>query len=153
MSYEHWMQIALEEAELAFAEQEVPVGAVVVHEGRVIARDHNRREARQDPTAHAEMLVLAQAARQLGSWRLENCTLIVTLEPCIMCAGAILQARVPTVIFGATDPKAGAAESLFTLLSDNRLNHRCEVIGGILQEPCGAILSRFFQQQRALGKK
>ena len=147
------MRIALDEAELAFREDEAPIGAVIVHGGRVIARAHNQREQLHDPTAHAEMVAITQAAESLGSWRLEGCSLYVTLEPCPMCAGAILQARIPTVVYGAADPKAGAVDSLFRLLDDSRLNHRCETIGGVLAEPCGAILSRFFQEQRRLGKK
>lgn len=147
------MKIALEEAELAAMEQEVPVGALIVYENRIIAREHNRREQLQDPRAHAEMLAIAAASKEIGSWRLENCTLYVTLEPCIMCAGTILQARVPKIVYGASDLKAGAVRSLFQLLEDSRLNHRCEVISAILPEPCGAILTNFFAVQRRLGKK
>jgi tRNA(adenine34) deaminase len=135
------------------AEDEVPVGAVIVHEGRVIAAAHNQREQLRDPTAHAEMIAITQAAAQLASWRLEDCTLYVTLEPCPMCAGAIVQARIPRVVYGATDPKAGAVQSLFELLSDKRLNHQAEVVAGVLAERCGELLSKFFQQQRRLGKK
>jgi tRNA(adenine34) deaminase len=148
-----FMQQALAEARLAMEENEVPVGAVIVHQGQVIATAHNQREQFQDPTAHAEMLAITQAAEFLGSWRLENCTLFVTLEPCPMCAGAILQARVPTVVYGASDPKAGAVRSLFRLLEDNRLNHTCEVIPDILADPCGTILSEFFKHRRQIGKK
>ncbi|MGL4420550.1 MAG: nucleoside deaminase [Gemmataceae bacterium] len=148
------MTRALEQAEAAFAADEVPVGAVVWHAERgFIATGRNRREERQDPTAHAEILALTMAAAELGSWRLEDCLLAVTLEPCPMCAGAIVQARVPWVVFGAVDRKAGACETLFQLLSDERLNHRAEVQGGILAAECGAILTRFFAQKRALGKK
>jgi tRNA(adenine34) deaminase len=150
----YFMELALREAEAAAAENEVPVGAVIVHRDRgIIASDHNRREQLRDPTAHAEMLAITQAAESVGSWRLDFCTLYVTLEPCVMCAGAILQARIPAVVFGAADPKAGAVQSLFELLNDKRLNHRSSVISGILAEQCGHILSRFFQQQRSLGKK
>ena len=153
----HFMKAALEEAEQAFEEDEVPVGAVIMHEaeheGRIIARARNQRELLQDPTAHAEMVAITQAASTLGSWRLENCTLYVTLEPCPMCAGAILQARIPRVVYGATDPKAGAVQSLYQLLNDSRLNHRCEIVPGVLADECGAILTRFFQKQRGLGKK
>jgi tRNA(adenine34) deaminase len=131
----------------------VPIGAVIVHDGRVIASAHNQRERLHDPTAHAEMIAITQAAEALQSWRLEGCTLYVTLEPCPMCAGAILQARIPLLVYGTTDPKAGAVHSLFQLLGDARLNHRCEVVSQILAEPCGQILSRFFQAQRRLGKK
>jgi tRNA(adenine34) deaminase len=151
--HEHFMKLALNEAELAFREEEVPIGAVIVHEGRVIASSHNMREQLHDPTAHAEMLAITQAADSLQSWRLEGCTLYATLEPCPMCAGAILQARIPVVVFGAADPKAGAVESLYQLLSDTRLNHRCEVVSQVLAASCGQILSRFFQNQRRLGKK
>ncbi len=150
---DHWMRLALEEAELAMDEGEVPIGAVIVHDGRVIARAHDQREQLRDPTAHAEMIALTQAAAARGSWRLDGCLLCVTLEPCPMCAGAIVQARVPLVVYGAADPKAGAVESLYRLLDDERLNHRCEVIAGVLAAPCGQILSRFFRQQRQAGKK
>lgn len=153
MTHEHYMQLALEQAQQALAANEVPVGAVIVQGQRVIAAAHNQREMLRDPTAHAEMLAITQAASYLGDWRLEGCTLYVTLEPCIMCCGAILLARIPTVVYGATDPKAGAASSLFHLLSDPRLNHRCQVVGGIRAEPCGEILTHFFQAQRRLGKK
>jgi tRNA(adenine34) deaminase len=119
----------------------------------VIGSAHNQREMLHDPTAHAEMIAITQAAEFLGDWRLEGCTLYVTLEPCIMCCGAILQARIPVVVYGATDPKAGAAGTLYHLLSDQRLNHRCQVVPGVLAEPCGEILSRFFQEQRRMGKK
>jgi tRNA(adenine34) deaminase len=145
--------MALQEAEAAFAENEVPVGAVIVHEGQVIAAAHNQREQLRDPTAHAEMIAITQAAESLGSWRLDECSLYVTLEPCPMCAGAILQARLPLVVYGALDPKAGAVETLYQLLRDPRLNHRCQTVAQVLADECGAILTRFFRQQRALGKK
>jgi tRNA(adenine34) deaminase len=151
--HEEFMRLALREAEAAFAEDEVPVGAVVVHAGRVIAAAHNQREQLKDPTAHAEMIAITQAAGALESWRLEECTLYVTLEPCPMCAGAIVQARIPLVVYGATDPKAGAVQTLYQLLSDARLNHRADILTGVLAAPCGEILSRFFRQQRQLGKK
>jgi len=148
------MLLALAEAALASAADEVPVGAVVVHPERgVIARAHNWRERLQDPTAHAELIALRQAASVLGTWRLEGCTIYVTLEPCPMCAGAIVQARVASVVFGCTDRKAGACETLYQITSDPRLNHRCEVIGGVLADRCAAILSEFFAAKRALGKK
>jgi tRNA(adenine34) deaminase len=149
----HYMRLALQEAQAALEENEVPVGAIIVHGERVIASAHNQREQLRDPTAHAEMIAITQAAEAVGSWRLEDCTLYVTLEPCPMCAGAILQARIPLVVYGATDPKAGAVASLFTLLDDARLNHRSQVVGGVLAAECGEILSRFFQAQRKLGKK
>jgi tRNA(adenine34) deaminase len=150
---EHFMRLALREAEQAAAEDEVPIGAVIVHSGRVIAAAHNQREQLHDPTAHAEMIAITQAAEVLGDWRLEGCTLYVTLEPCPMCAGAIVLARVPRVVYGAADPKAGAAHSLYQLLSDNRLNHRAELAPGILAPDCGGILTRFFEQKRRQGKK
>jgi tRNA(adenine34) deaminase len=151
--HDHFMQIALEEAQQAMREDEVPVGAVIVHANRVIASAHNQREQLRDPTAHAEMIAITQAAEARQSWRLEGCTLYVTLEPCPMCAGAILQARLPTLVYGAADPKAGAVHTLYRLLDDPRLNHRAEVVAGVLAEPCARILSQFFQQQRALGRK
>jgi tRNA(adenine34) deaminase len=148
-----FMKLALDEAEQALREDEVPIGAVIAYEERVIARAHNQREQLRDPTAHAEMIAITQAAAARGSWRLEGCTLYVTLEPCPMCAGAVVQARIPTVVYGARDPKAGAVETLYRLLDDPRLNHRCLVVASVLAEECGAILTRFFQQQRGLGKK
>lgn len=151
--HEEFMKRALDEAVVAFEEQEVPVGAVIVHEGQIIASAHNQRETLNDPTAHAEMIALTQAAEALGSWRLENCIIYVTLEPCPMCAGAIVQARLPVVIYGTTDPKAGACHSLYSITDDPRLNHRAKVLGGVMAEDCKAILQEFFRQQRALGKK
>lgn len=151
--HEHFMKLALEEARQAMAEEEVPVGAVIVREERVIARAHNQREQLSDPTAHAEMIAITQAAAACGSWRLDGATLYVTLEPCPMCAGAILQARIPTVVYGAADPKAGAVNTLYRLLEDPRLNHRCLIVPGVLADACGELLSQFFQQQRRLGKK
>jgi tRNA(adenine34) deaminase len=147
------MRQALAQAEQALAAGEVPVGAIIVHGQRIIAAAHNQREQLHDPTAHAEMIAITQAAEALGSWRLEDCTLYVTLEPCPMCAGAILQARVPVVVYGATDPKAGAVHTLYQLLADPRLNHRAQTVPGVLANECGAILTRFFQEQRRLGKK
>ena len=151
--HEHFMRMALHEAQAALEEDEVPVGAVIVHDGRVIASAHNQREQLRDPTAHAEMIAITQAAEGLQSWRLEGCTLYVTLEPCPMCAGAILQARIPVVVYGAADPKGGAVHTLYQLLSDPRLNHRVQTVPGVLLDPCGQILTRFFQRQRGLGKK
>jgi tRNA(adenine34) deaminase len=150
--HEEFMRMALREAEAALAENEVPVGAVVVHSGRVIAAAHNQRETLRDPTAHAEMIAITQAAEVLGSWRLEGAAMYVTLEPCAMCAGALVLARMPLVIYGATDPKAGAVASLYRLLEDARLNHRADVIGGVLAQPCGEILTRFFAEKRRPGK-
>lgn len=151
--HEPWMRRALDLARRAFEENEVPVGAVIVHQERVIGEGYNQRETLNDPTAHAEMIAITQAAETLGSWRLIECVLYVTLEPCPMCAGAIVQARMPTVVYGTTDPKAGACHSLFQLTDDPRLNHRSTVIGGVMREECKQLLQEFFQQQRALGKK
>jgi tRNA(adenine34) deaminase len=151
--HERFMQLALREAEQALAENEVPIGAVIVHGQRVIAAAHNQREQLRDPTAHAEMIAITQAAGAIGDWRLEQCVLYVTLEPCPMCAGAILLARIPRVVYGATDPKAGAVASLYHLLDDQRLNHRCDVVPGVLADRCGEMLTAFFQAQRRLGKK
>jgi tRNA(adenine34) deaminase len=147
------MRLAYQEAQAALAEDEVPVGAVIVHGARVIASAHNQREQLRDPTAHAEMIAITQAAESLGSWRLEDCTLYVTLEPCPMCAGAILQARIPTVVYGAPDPKAGAVHTLYQLLSDSRLNHQPQLVAGVMLQPCGEILTEFFRGKRQLGKK
>ena len=147
------MHAALDQARRAMAQDEVPVGAVIVHDGRAIAAAHNSRESLHDPTAHAEMIAITQAASALNDWRLEGCTLYVTLEPCPMCAGAIVQARIPQVVYGATDPKAGAVQTLYQLLSDRRLNHQSEVIGGVLAQDCGEILTQFFRQQRQLGQE
>ncbi len=152
--HEMHMEFALEEAAIAFEADEVPVGAVIVHPRRgVVARAHNQREQLNDPTAHAEMIAITQAAEALGSWRLDDCMLYVTLEPCPMCAGAIVQARLPQVIYGAIDPKAGACHTLYQIVSDPRLNHRAEVLGGVLAARCGAILTDFFVSKRQLGKK
>lgn len=148
-----WMQIALEQAARAQEAGEVPVGAVIVHRERAIAAAFNQREQLRDPTAHAEMLAITQAAAAINDWRLSDCVMYVTLEPCPMCAGAIVQARIPLVVYGASDPKAGAVQSLFQLLSDSRLNHRCQVISGVLAESSANLLTRFFQRQRELGKK
>jgi tRNA(adenine34) deaminase len=145
---EQFMQEALALAEEAYLREEVPVGAVLVYEGQVLAGDHNRREERQDATAHAEILVLREAGRLLGSWRLTGTTLYVTLEPCPMCAGALIQARVSRLVFGCRDPKAGAVVSLYDMLRDQRLNHQVEFSEGILREKCAAILKSFFRQRR-----
>lgn len=150
----HHMELALEEAATADAEDEVPVGAVVIHPERgIIARAHNQREQLKDPTAHAEMIAITQAAASLKSWRLEGCILYVTLEPCPMCAGAIVQARIPFIVYGCTDPKAGACTTLYQIASDPRLNHRAALLGGVQAERCAAMLSAFFSRKRALGKK
>jgi tRNA(adenine34) deaminase len=148
------MRMAMEEARIAADEDEVPIGAVIVSMDRgVIASAHNQREQLKDPTAHAEMIALTQAARALNAWRLERCLLYVTLEPCPMCAGALVQARLPFVIYGATDPKAGACHTLYQITNDSRLNHRCQVIGGVLAPECAGMLSQFFAAKRAMGKK
>jgi tRNA(Arg) A34 adenosine deaminase TadA len=143
------MQEALRLARAALAQDEVPVGCVIVHEGRVVGRAHNQRETLRDPTAHAEMIAITQAAEALGSWRLTGCTLYVTLEPCAMCAGAMVLARIDRLVYGAADPKAGAVESVFRLVDDPRLNHRIPVTAGVRADACGAILSEFFRGKRA----
>lgn len=148
MDDERYMRIALEQAEAAAEADEAPVGAVIVSDGRVLAAARNEREALRDPTAHAEMIAITQAASALQNWRLEKCTLYVTLEPCPMCAGAIVLARIPRVVFGALDPKGGAVRSLYRLLEDERLNHRVEVVEGVLSEPCGLVLTEFFREKR-----
>lgn len=150
---EHWMRLAFDQALAAFEAGEVPVGAVIVQGDQVVAEAHNQRETLNDPTAHAEMIALTQAAESLGSWRLLDCTLFVTLEPCPMCAGAIVQARVPRVVYGTPDPKAGACHSLYQITSDSRLNHQSLVTPGVMQQECQQILRDFFAKQRALGKK
>jgi tRNA(adenine34) deaminase len=143
------MEMALEEAEAAAAEDEVPVGAVIVSfERGVIGRAHNQRERLHDPTAHAEMLAITQAAQALGSWRLEGCALYVTLEPCPMCAGAIVLSRLPFVVYGAADPKAGACGTLFQIAADSRLNHRAQLVAGVLAERCAGVLGDFFRSKR-----
>jgi tRNA(adenine34) deaminase len=143
-----FMRLALREAQRALAHDDVPIGAVLVHSGEVLAAAHNERELRADPTAHAEILALRGASRALGSWRLLDCTLYVTLEPCAMCAGAIVLARVSRLVFGATDPKAGAAGSVLDVLAEPRLNHRPEVLAGVLAPDCGQLLSEFFAARR-----
>ncbi|MBN2496565.1 MAG: nucleoside deaminase [Deltaproteobacteria bacterium] len=145
----NWMRIALEEARAALDEDEVPVGAVVVCEGREVGRGRNAREGSRDPTAHAEVLALRAAAAELGRWRLAGCTLYVTLEPCPMCMGAMLAARIDRLVFGCADPKSGAAESLYRLGEDARLNHRLAVSGGILADEAAALLKTFFRSRRA----
>src|SRR5215210_468670 len=142
------MRLALAEAEGALAHDDVPVGAVLVRGGEVVGAGHNERELRQDPSAHAEMLALQEGAGALGSWRLLDCTLYVTLEPCAMCAGAIVLGRVPRVVYATADPKAGAAGSVLDILAEPRLNHRPEVAGGLLREECAALLVDFFSSRR-----
>ena len=142
------MRLALAEAERALEHDDVPVGAVLVRAGVLVGVGRNERELRQDPSAHAEMLALRQGARALGSWRLLDCTLYVTLEPCAMCAGAIVLGRVPRVVYGTTDPKAGAAGSVLDILAERRLNHRPQVVGGVLAAECAGLLRAFFASRR-----
>jgi tRNA(adenine34) deaminase len=147
--YDDAMRAALGEARLALASADVPVGAVVIlADGSAVGRGHNARERDGDPTAHAELLALRDAAGAVGAWRLEGCTLVVTLEPCTMCAGAIVLARLDRLVFGAFDPKAGAVGSLWDVVRDRRLNHRPEVVGGVLADECAGLLDDFFAHQR-----
>ena len=146
--HEHWMEFALKEAQRALEEDEVPVGAVVVWENKIIRRGHNQIERLQDPTAHAEMIAITAASAHLNSRRLEKCTLYVTLEPCPMCAGAIVLARLPMLVFGAFDPKAGACSTLHNLVSDGKLNHKVETVSGVLGEKCFDMLKEFFVRVR-----
>lgn len=143
-----YMTLALEQAREAAAEGEVPIGAVLVCDGAVVAHGRNAREGAADPTAHAEMIAIREGAERLGRWRLSGCTLYVTLEPCPMCAGALVNARIDRLVYGAADPKAGATGTLYDLSADDRLNHRFEVRGGVLAEECGQILKEFFQDLR-----
>jgi tRNA(adenine34) deaminase len=143
-----FMRLALDEARDAASVGEVPVGSVVVQDGEPVARGFNRRESWQDPAAHAEMIAMRRAARQTGSWRLEDCTVYVTLEPCPMCAGMLVNARVPRLVFGARDPKAGAVRTLYEIVEDDRLNHRVEVVDGVLDDACGEVLETFFRYVR-----
>jgi len=152
-SHERWMEYALKEAELAYKRKEVPVGAVIVHQEQIIGKGFNQTEMLQDPTAHAEMIAITAAASHLGSWRLEDCTLYVTLEPCPMCAGAIVLSRIPTLIFGAYDPKAGGCTSLYTITNDSRLNHRVHTVGAVLEGKSSALLKDFFTKVRKNGGK
>ena len=145
---EDFMAEAIKEARRAAEEGEVPVGAVIVHDGKVIAKGRNQRERLNDPTAHAEMIVITAAAEALGSWRLEETACYVTLEPCPMCAGALLQARVPTLVFGAHDPKAGACGSLYNMHNDGRLNHQMNIVSGVLAREAADLLSEFFRARR-----
>jgi tRNA(adenine34) deaminase len=145
---EYFMRLALREAAVALDHDDVPIGAVVVRDGEVIAAAHNERELRADPTAHAELIALREAARAIGSWRVSDAVMYVTLEPCAMCAGAIVLARVPRVVFGASDPKAGAAGSVFNVLGEPRLNHRPQVEAGLLAEECADLLRGFFAPRR-----
>ena len=151
--YEDFMTTALEEAARARAAGDVPIGAVIAKGEQIVAAAHNRRIVDADPTAHAEVLAIRAAARALGDWRLSGCTLVVTLEPCCMCAGAIVLARIDRLVYGAADPKAGAVETLYRLCCDPRLNHQVQVVAGVRAAECGEILTDFFRQQRAMGKK
>lgn len=147
-SHEYWMKEAIAEAMKAEAIAEVPIGAVLVQDDQVIARGHNLRESSLDPTAHAEMIAIREASQRKQAWRLSGTTLYVTLEPCPMCAGAILQSRIDRVVYGASDPKAGCCGTLMNLLQDDRFNHRTEIVEGVLREECGAMLSAFFRKLR-----
>ena len=148
VNHESWMERAFREAEIAYEKGEVPIGAVVVHQNAIIGRGHNLIETLQDPTAHAEMIAITAAADNLGSRRLEKTTLYVTLEPCAMCAGAIVLARIPVLVYGASDSKAGAAGTLYNLVQDERLNHRVDLTKGIMENKCSLILSEFFRKLR-----
>ncbi len=150
---QRFMREALKMAERALDSEDVPVGAVVVQDMHVIGRGCNQRELLQDPTAHAEIIAITAAAQAVGHWRLEECTLYVTLEPCAMCAGAIVLARIPRLVFGAWDPKAGACGSLYRITEDERLNHRAETVGGVLAGPCAELLREFFRRRREAGEK
>lgn len=148
LGHEHFMKAALEEARKAFAKDEVPIGAVVVYKDEIIGRGHNLRETLADPTAHAEILALREAGKHLGDWRLEDCLLYVTIEPCPMCAGAIQQARVSTVVYGAKDAKAGAIDSLIDIVRDGRFNHQVKVVGNVMANEAAQIMKYFFKRLR-----
>jgi tRNA(adenine34) deaminase len=149
------MRLAIEQARLALQLDEVPIGCVIRHDptDRIIGQGFNRRETDHDPTAHAEIIAMRLASRELGHWRLIDCTIVVTLEPCPMCAGAIVNARLPRLIYGCADPKAGAVQTLYRICDDDRLNHRVQITDGILADECAQLLQEFFRKQRALGKK
>ena len=153
MKHITYMQAAIEEAKKAQNLGEVPIGAVIVKDGEIIARGYNLRETSQLSNAHAEMIAIAKANEMVGSWRLEDCTLYVTLEPCPMCAGAIVQSRIPTVVFGAHDPKGGCCGTIYNLLDESKFNHRCELVSGVLEEECGQHLSDFFRNLRQKKKQ
>ncbi|MGC8739611.1 MAG: tRNA adenosine(34) deaminase TadA [Candidatus Hydrogenedens sp.] len=152
ISHEYYMRQALSEAQKAYEQGEVPVGCIIVYNNSIIARGYNQREKLQDPTAHAEMLAITSASSALGSWRLENTRMYVTLEPCPMCAGAIILSRIPEVYFGAMDPKAGCCGTLMNLLADTRFNHQPIVVPGICADECGSLLTKFFQEIRQKSK-
>ncbi|MBN2512133.1 MAG: tRNA adenosine(34) deaminase TadA [Sedimentisphaerales bacterium] len=149
---QRYMRMAIDQAYIAEENGDVPIGAVIVYENRVIARAHNQRQLLNDPTAHAEMIALTQASEAVGNWRLHGCTIYVTLEPCPMCAGALVLARVDRLVFGTDDPKAGACGSLYNIVQDGRLNHRLEMVSGVLQEDCRFQLQAFFQRRRSENK-
>ena len=146
--HEKWMEFALKEAEQAYRRKEVPIGAVIIRENRIVGKGYNQIETLRDPTAHAEIIAITAAASQLDNHRLENCTMYVTLEPCAMCAGAIVLARIPTLVYGASDPKAGACGTLYNIVQDERLNHRVELVKGILELKCRGVLKDFFSKLR-----
>lgn len=148
INHEQFMQAAIEEAKKAAALGEVPIGAVIVRDGEIVGRGYNLRETQKDPTLHAEMIAIRQASERLGGWRLIGCTLYVTLEPCPMCAGAIVQSRVEQVVFGAHDPKAGCAGTLMDLLNEPRFNHQVPIVAGVLGEECAFLLKDFFRSLR-----
>lgn len=145
---EHFMQLAIEQARVAEENGDVPIGAVIIHNNQVIAKAYNQREQLQDPTAHAEIIALTQAAAALENWHLNGCTMYVTLEPCPMCAGALVLARIDRLVYGCDDPKTGAVKSLYTIVQDGRLNHRLEVTSGVLADECSQILQEFFETRR-----
>jgi tRNA(adenine34) deaminase len=145
---EHYMKVAIDQAFIAEENGDVPIGCVIVYEGRIVAKAYNQREQLRDPTAHAEIIALTQAAEAVGSWRLYGCTVFVTLEPCPMCAGALVLARVDRLVYGCDDPKTGAVKSLYTIVQDPRLNHRVEVTSGVMAESCTAQLQEFFRRRR-----
>lgn len=148
-SDDEFMRLALQQAEIAASYGETPVGAVIVYDGGIVAQGYNRRETWHDPTAHAEVIAIRRAAKVLGRWRLTGCTLYVTLEPCPMCAGALVLARLDRLVYGAPDPKSGAVDSLYRIPTDPRLNHRLDVTGGVLQEECAQLLQNFFRRLRS----
>jgi tRNA(adenine34) deaminase len=146
---EQYMRIAIDQAKIAQENGDVPIGAVIVHNGQVIAKAYNQREQLQDPTAHAEIIALTQAAAALENWHLHGCTMYVTLEPCCMCAGALVLARIDRLVYGCADPKTGACGSLYNIVQDERLNHRLEVASGVLADECSQLLQKFFENRRA----
>ena len=152
-SHEEYMQLALEEARKAAALGEIPIGAVLVHEGEVVARAHNMRETWQDGTAHAEVIVIQEACKKLGRWRVSGCSLYVTVEPCPMCSGAIVNSRIDTVVYGCPDVKAGGAESIFNIITNPNLNHTATVISGICELECAQVMKEFFKRRRAENKE